>query len=797
MREDTGCRRCFVIGAHAPGDDVPLLEEEGRYAVTDKTVWLYGSDLLRVSGTTPRAAVISNGAMRRNHVGTVFAVYMFLEQQLGVRWLEPGAEGTVAPVRKALRLPQSEDSWQSPFPYQRNLRSYAWRGAHEPAVYLPKAFEMTEAQGSEKRAELDHWLRRMRMGARDQLNYGHAFHDWWEPYGEQHPEYFALNGNGVRGPLNRDSADRVKMCVSSPGLVQQAVADWLEDRERSPLSYQALCMAQNDGGGGGSAEYCHCDACLALDVQRDGEPFGQHLTDRYMYMANEALRAARKVVPGALVTAYAYSVTEEPPRREHIEDGIVLQFVTSMSAPTQETRATYEGWKDKGASRFMFRPNDLCVELGLPLGHEERIWAHQQMAVTYGAQGTDHDGVYGLWTGVSGLMYYVLARSHIEPDQPFDYWVHEYAATFGAAAPDVESYFAHWRRKFDDTILPANGEARSDGGRGFLRWNSLGGVSTRIRQFYDESDFDTTDGLLTTAAARDLTAGERRRLQRLQLGNRHNRLTFEAMDAVNQADTALVREKASALLAYRQQVRDDLRMNWRVLFNTQHRMGDATGITSLLIEPRVAGRRAFAATHASMAPVIDGQLDEALWAGARVALELVDNATAGTPKASTSAYLAWDEDALYVGLDCTEPLMADVLESVAADKRDGPAWTDNAIEVFVDGASTGKDFHQLILSSAGALLDGRKVGGTFSSAFDFADDDMTYAVSRHGDGWRAELRLTWRGLEVESPATGSTVRFNIGRDRNVAVAGQSETTALAPTFGGFHAPARFATLTLR
>jgi hypothetical protein len=267
------------------------------------------------------------------------------------------------------------------------------------------------------------------------------------------------------------------------------------------------------------------------------------------------------------------------------------------------------------------------------------------------------------------------------------------------------------------------------------------------------------------------------------------------MDAVNRSDTALVRQKASALLGFRHEAREQLRMNWRVLFSTQHRMGDATGITSLLIEPRVQGRKAFAAVHSQTPPTIDGQLDETLWMTGRAPLGLADNATADAPKAGTTVHLAWDAEALYIGLDCDEPLMADVLESVS--ERDGPAWTDNAVEIFVDGASSGKDFHQLILTSAGALLDGRMVDGAFSSSWDMSDEELQYAVSRHDVGWRVELRLTWAGLAMSQPDAGSTLRFNITRDRNVVVADESEATALSPTFGGFHAPARFATLTLR
>jgi hypothetical protein len=789
------CKRCFLVGARAPDDTEPLLEEEARYHVTDKTVYLYGNDRIQVSGAQPWDAVVAGSAMRVNRVGTVFSVYLFLEQQLGVRWLEPGTEGIVAPPQRQLRLPLAANRWQSPFVYQRNMRSYAWRRAHEPAVYLPEAFEITQQQGQEKRDELDLWLRRMRMGARNHLNYGHAFHDWWAPRGKTHPEYFALNGSGVRGPIQLDQPDRVKMCVSNAAFVQQIVDDWLEDRKRAPLSYPALCVAQNDGGGGGAAEYCHCDVCQALDVRHEDEAFGKHLTDRYMHLANQALRTARRVVPDALVTAYAYSVTEAPPRREHLEDGIVLQFVTSMAASQAETAATYEGWRQMGAKEFMFRPNDLCIELGLPLGHAKRIWAHQKQAVGFGAKGTDHDSIYGLWTGISGLTYYVLARSHIEPERPFDYWVQEYAKAFGAARPEVEAYLAHWHRKFDDTILPANSNVRADGGRGFLRWNGMADVSSRIGTFYYESDFNITDSLLTRGLEQQLSAGERLRLERLKLGNQHNRLTFEAMEAVNRADTAAVRDKASALLAFRVEAREKLRMNWRTLFSTQHRMGDATGITSLLIEPRVAARRTFEAHKVVAPPVIDGRLEEPFWDGAQTAVGLADNSTAGPPKAGTQVYLAWDEEALYIGLACEEPRMEEVVETVV--DRDGAVWTDNAVEIFIDGARTQRDFHQLILSSAGVLLDGHKTGGTFSTDWDLSDQDLSYGITRHKRGWRAELRLSWSGLEIAKPIPGTALRFNITRDRKISAPGHNESTALSPTFGGFHAPARFATLTLR
>jgi hypothetical protein len=97
-------------------------------------------------------------------VGTLFAVYLFLERELGIRWLEPGDAGIAYETRSVLRIPVGEDSWKPYFKYQRNLRSYAWRGADQPAVFLPEEFVLSAEEALERRAELEIWLRRMRMG---------------------------------------------------------------------------------------------------------------------------------------------------------------------------------------------------------------------------------------------------------------------------------------------------------------------------------------------------------------------------------------------------------------------------------------------------------------------------------------------------------------------------------------------------------------------------------------------------------------------------------------------------------
>ena len=788
-----GKGKAFLVGVQPEGAGERLEVEEGRYAVTERAVYLYGDDLVRQRGRDLMGTVVAGGAVRFNRAGTLFAVYDFLERELEVRWLEPGEDGVVYVERKRLEIPVGEHRWVSHFAYQRNLRSYAWRGADSSPEYVPEAFVLTAEQAAEKRGELDLWLRRMRMGAKEYLQFGHAFSDWWEQYGEEHPEYFALNGRGERGPLSVDKPDRVKICAAEEGVVRQSVENWLERRERSLLGTKAVCVAQNDGGGGGADEFCHCDRCLALDVRREREALDDHLTDRYVNLANRTLAAARQEVPDALVTAYAYHQTLQPPRRERVADGVVLMFVTSMSAPFEETRSLYEGWQARGAGRLMFRPNDLCVELGLPLGHEQRIFDHQQIAVEHGALGTDHDNVYGFWTGISGLTYYALAKSHMDPERSFADWEAEYTASFGAAQPEIGAFFRHWRGKFERVIYPAHVEARQaqtgSHRQGFLSWHRLNAMSGRIEAFYSEADFDVTDEMLQRGLTRELTAVQRRQVRRLALANEHSRLTFRAMAAVDSGEEERMMAQARELLDFRLAVRDSLRYNWHMLFSEQHQMGDATGILLLMKQARLVDRKSFSCISASRPPVVDGQLDEPFWGKARNGVLFLTNKAAEDAKVRTEALLAHDADNLYVAVECREPLLDRVIEKVT--QRDGTVWQDNAVELFFDPRNSKEDFYLFIVSSAGVLFDGRKEGGDFDAGWNVdPETGIEFAVGKGEESWVLEMRLPFRTIGMEPPPTGARIRFNITRDRVVEGEG-GETTALSPTFGGFHMPQRF------
>ena len=564
----------FYVGVRPPNDAEPFQQlEEARYTIDDNGVYLYGDDEVVFTYDALEYNVTKSGAIAHNRMGTLFAVYFFLEEELGVRWIEPGDAGISYERRQRLEFTPKRRVWRTHCPYERRIRSYVWDGASRPSASVPKAFLSTKPQAAERRAELEIWQRRMRLGTGRPLRFGHAFSGWWAKYGEEHPEYFALNGKGVRGPMDPQRPDRVKICTSNPGVVRQAVADWLKARRRHPAyAQEALCVAVNDGGGHGADEFCHCEPCQNLDVRRPGEPFGRHLTDRYMYLASQALAAAREHDPAALVTAYAYASVLQPPRRQRVQEGIVLKFVPRYNEPFERTEALYKGWQAMGCRAMLFRPNDCCSDFGLPMGFEQRLFEHQQLAIQYGARGMDHDCCYGFWTGVSSLAYYVLSRAHIDPSRDFSYWENHYADAFGAAKEDVKAFHRYWRDKFNTVILPTDQKAQDivDGipeGRGFLRWSGQGTMAASIDEFYSDRDFDVTDSILGRARKRVADDPVRRRLiDRLVLANRHSRLTFAVLRAVAVADMVNAAVKADELMEFRTAHQGDIRMNWHHLF---------------------------------------------------------------------------------------------------------------------------------------------------------------------------------------------------------------------------------------
>ena len=85
--------------------------------------------------------------------------------------------------------------------------------------------------------------------------------------------------------------------------------------------------------------------------------------------------------------------------------------------------------------------------------------------------------------------------------------------------------------------------------------------------------------------------------------------------------------------------------------------------------------------------MIDGALDDACWQTAGAIREMEDFMRVPGTEVQTTIMVCADADALYFGFDCREPATDALLAETA--ERDGPAWQDDSVELFLTRTATG------------------------------------------------------------------------------------------------------------
>ncbi len=511
----------------------------------------------------PAAWILHNN---RTRVGTMFAVYHLLDRQLGVRWLWPGPLGEVIPERADIAFDDLDITGQPAFVHAR------WRdggqtvaGADGWAASENRS-RFISAQGA--------WLRRHRFALGQNFDMAHAFTDWWERFGEEHPEYFNLLPDGTRrsDPTYHGGADRlIAMDVSEPAFHRAIVENWLATRTPEDPNIDA---SENDTPG-----KCTCERCLSWDVpdpdlevpwderleraraafeagEGDWYRYLGSLSDRYARYFLAVQAEARKHDPDAIVMGYAYANYRLPPRETMLNDHIYIGIVPAVMFPwTEERRAEmreqWDGWAATGV-RLMLRPNYMLEGHNMPiyvahyLGEEFSHCAHQGMIAT------DFDSLTGQYATQAPNLY-MLARLTARPDLTPDQVLDEFYAAFGPAAEQVRAYFEHWREVSDAVTEPIEG----------LHWSYF---YREADQIFTPEAMDRGEALL--AAAEHAAAGDDTALARVQWlhkGLRNARMTLDVQrtyEAYRETGAiAPFREAIAALDDYRAAIEGDLVCN--------------------------------------------------------------------------------------------------------------------------------------------------------------------------------------------------------------------------------------------
>jgi len=222
--------------------------------------------------------IILTGGRKR---GGLYAVYTFLEDNLGVRWWSHN-ERTV-PKKTNLNIGKLDTSY---------VPKILCREAH---FYEPNNYGIYAART--KQTGHFHPVPPEYGGHYNILGWCHTFYQLLPPskYFAQHPEWYSM----ING---RRTADGAQLCLNNEEMRKELVKNALEWIKKNPEA-GIISIAQNDCGGA-----CQCPECSALQ-EKEGSPSGPLIN-----FVNKVADDINKVYPNFLIETLAYQYTRKAPK---------------------------------------------------------------------------------------------------------------------------------------------------------------------------------------------------------------------------------------------------------------------------------------------------------------------------------------------------------------------------------------------------------------------------------------------------------------------------------------------------
>ena len=367
--------------------------------------------------------------IRRNETetGTLYAVYGFLEKQLGIRWLWPDPEtGTFCPRNE-------------------NIDSGDFDSKGEPALensliwHLPMAFQR---KAGRNRAANHHFPDRVR---------GHAFGKYIVWYGKEHPDWFAHKEGEELKPVTGMSS----MCVSNPELHKEIVRRWQMEREKYPGEKIDINVCENDTAGG-----CSCARCLSWDDPDFNFSWmpkrGKNVGRRYAKFALEVWKLASEIDPDVKVFGYIYANYVFAPEDLQLNKNIMLSNVPPGEAMfpripemVRDLKENLRKWEKTGAS-INYRPN-ILGGYAMPENYVAQFYDEFQDHLRAGMKEMNIGGPNSSFA-TQGPVLYVMCRLPADPEAKLEDLLDEYYSAFGPAKQEVKAYWEFWEKYMMDNV---------------------------------------------------------------------------------------------------------------------------------------------------------------------------------------------------------------------------------------------------------------------------------------------------------------------------------------------------------
>jgi Domain of unknown function (DUF4838)/Glycosyl hydrolase family 67 N-terminus len=413
IEKSTGVKLPIVSEKNVTGDHLILIgaTAEGQKLLGDTKLDALGYDAIVLKTFGPR--IVLAGHKQR---GTLYAVYTFLEEQLGVRWWTSKAE--LVPKNDNLMI-RKLDTVYAP---KIKIREAYYRDMHNP-VFAPRS----KCNGNSNPI-------RPEFGGHQRFNiFVHSFNQLLPPakYFKDHPEWYSL----LEGKRVSESG---QLCLTNPEMRGELTRRVLE-RLRADPTAALISISQNDCYG-----QCECEKCREM-VEAEGSESGPLLD-----CVNEVAAEVEKEFPDVLVETLAYQYTRKPPKTVRPRKNVLIRlcsiecsFVRPMEhEQNKKFRDDLEGWSAIAPQLYVwdYVTNFSSYHMPHPnlrvLDDNIRFYAKNNVIGMF-EQGDSQSNVGDFIRMRAWVIAHLLWDPSLEADSLIDEFL---AGYYGPAAPHLRRY---------------------------------------------------------------------------------------------------------------------------------------------------------------------------------------------------------------------------------------------------------------------------------------------------------------------------------------------------------------------
>ena len=354
-------------------------DEDLGIAIADTSIWL--------TGGRPR--------------GTLYGVYTFLENNLGVRFLT--ADHThVPPLKPGAAIEQSRKTYHPPLEFRSSFY-----GENDANVAFATRLRNNTNTGD------------LKLGGRTPMrliNHSFAHYVPWKKYGVEHPEYYnELNGKRPANVTDEQFNPGIQLCLTNPDVLRIVTEGVLRDLAAQP-GLRNISVSQND-----NYSHCRCSKCSAID-EREGSPMGSLLT-----FVNAVADEVAKKHPNVLVGTLAYQYSRKPPKTVRPRANVQIQLCSiecCMNHPLEDASCPLnkpfhddmDGWGKISDKIYVWYYITNFANYLLPCPNLRIIEPDVRYFVRNGVHGLLMQGAYNvIGAEFSGLRNYVTSRLLWDP----------------------------------------------------------------------------------------------------------------------------------------------------------------------------------------------------------------------------------------------------------------------------------------------------------------------------------------------------------------------------------------------